>query len=154
MLTREQRKEKNTAFWDQLRIRMRRHRSSNGKAINWINYPSDVKDIYIRMEVGPNDVKLCLDVQPKDDGIRSILWEQLTELRKVLFLEMQEEAQWIEESHQISGRMVSRLCWERNDLNYLNDEDLPEIYRWLEDKLLRFDRFYQEYKEILIHLAD
>lgn len=154
MLTREQRKEKNTAFWDQLRIRMRKHRSSNGKAINWINYPSDVKDIHIRMEVLPEAIRLCLDIQPKDDGIRSILWEQLTEMKKVIFNEMQEEGLWVEESHFISGRLVSRLSWEKQGLNYLNDEDLPAIYDWLEEKLLRFDRFYQEYKEILIHLAD
>jgi hypothetical protein len=154
MLTREQRKEKNTAFWDQLRIRMRKHRSTNGKAINWINYPSDVKDIYIRMEVEPDAIRLCLDVQPKDDGIRSILWEQLTEMKKVIFLEMQEDGLWKEDSHILSGRMVSRLCWEKKGLNYLVDEDLPAIYEWLEAKLRSFDRFYQEYKEILIHLAD
>jgi len=153
MLPREQQKEKNAAFWDAFRIHMRKYRSSNGKPMNWVNYPSDVKDIYIRMEVDSEGVRLCLDIQAKDDDIRAIVWEQLTELRTVLLLEMEVDPIWDENSYILSGKQVSRMYWETKNLNYYRDEDVPEIHAWLEDKLLRFDRFYQEYKEILINLV-
>ena len=83
MLTKEARKELNTHFWEGFRKEMRNHKSSNGRGINWINYPSDVKDIYIRLIVATKNASICFDIQPKDDDIRSILWEQMTELKVV-----------------------------------------------------------------------
>ncbi len=154
MLSREEQKERNTAFWESFRLAMRKHRSSNGRPINWVHYPTDVKDTYLRMEADGKGVRFCFDIQPKDDGIRSLYWEQMQELNKVMQAEMEEEAQWLETSHYLSGRRVSRICWENTSLNFYRDEDIPAIVAWFRDKLLRFDRFYQEYKEILINLAD
>lgn len=154
MLSREAQKERNAAFWELFRIRMRGHRSSNGKPMNWINYPTDVKDVYVRMELDGKGVRFCFDIQPKDDGVRSILWEQMTELKRVMESEMGTDGVWLEKSHYISGRAVSRILWENTSLSFYRDEDTMAIMNWLEEKLLSFDRFYQEYKDILISLAD
>lgn len=153
MLSKEELKEKNTAFWEQFRKSIKDQRSVNGRQMNWINYPTDVKDVYVRMEVDSKGARLCLDIQPKDDGIRAILWEQMTELSKVMEEEMGCPAIWDEESHYWNGRRISRIKWEDNSLNYFNEEDIPKINAFLKDKLTRFDRFYQEYKDILIHLS-
>lgn len=154
MLSKEERKELNTAFWEGFRKEMRSIKSSNGKAINWINYPSDVKDVYIRLETDKNGVRMCYDIQPKDDGIRSILWEQMTELRRVMEDEVGPATSWNEENHVFNGRIVSRIYWEQTGLNFYNRNDHEEMKRFLKDKLVRFDSFYQEFKEILISLAE
>ena len=153
MLTKEARKELNTHFWEGFRKEMRNHKSSNGRGINWINYPSDVKDIYIRLIVATKNASICFDIQPKDDDIRSILWEQMTELKVVMESEIG-EAIWSEESHVFNGRTVSRIHWEMNGLNFYDLNNHKEIKGFLRDKLIKFDSFYQEYKEILISLAD
>ncbi len=153
MLSKEELKQKNTAFWEQFRKSIKDQRSSNGRQMNWINYPTDVKDVYVRMEVDAKGARLCFDIQPKDNGIRSIIWEQMTELNKVMSDEMGIEAQWDEKSHYWNGRLISRIKWEDDSLNYFKEEDIPLINDFLKDKLTRFDRFYQEYKDILIHLT-
>jgi hypothetical protein len=132
---------------------MKNYRSVNGRQMNWINYPSDVKDIYIRMEVDAKGARLCFDIQPKDDEIRSIIWEQMTELRKIMQDTMGIEAEWNEKSHYWNGRLISRIKWEDRNLNFFNEEDIPKINDFLKDKLIRFDSFYQEFKEILINLT-
>ena len=154
MISKEELKEKNTAFWDEFRKVMNKETSSAGRQINWINYPTDVNDIYIRMEVDAKGSRLCFDVQPKSDDIRSILWEQMTELKAIMTQEMGIEAVWNEESHYWNERLISRIKWENNDLNYYNEEDVPKIIEFLRDKLLRFDKFYQEYKDIIVNLAN
>ena len=154
MISKEELKEKNTAFWDEFRKVMDNETSSAGRQVNWINYPTDVKDIYIRMEVDAKGCRLCFDVQPKSDDIRSILWEQMTELKTVMTKEMGIEAIWNEESHFWNGRLISRIKWENNDLNFFNEEDVPKIIEFLRDKLIRFDKFYQEYKDIIVNLAN
>ena len=153
MLSKEELKEKNSDFWNEFRKEMNKQSSVSGRQVNWINYPTDVKDIYIRMEVDAKGARLCFDVQPKSDDIRSILWEQMTELKAVMEDVMGTEANWNEESHFWNGRLISRIKWEDNELNYFNDEDIPKIIEFLKDKLVRFDKFYQEYKEIIVNLA-
>ncbi|MBL1281227.1 MAG: DUF4268 domain-containing protein [Fluviicola sp.] len=154
MLSKEELKEKNSAFWNDFRSEMNKVSSVAGRQVNWINYPTDVKDIYVRMEVDAKGARLCFDIQPKSDDIRSILWEQMTELKAVMTTEMGIEANWNEESHFWNERLISRIKWENNDLNYFNEEDVPKIIDFLKDKLIRFDKFYQEYKDILVNLAN
>lgn len=154
MLSKEALKEKNTQFWTDFRKSMNKQASSTGRQINWINYPTGVKDVYMRMEVDANGVRLCCDIQPKDDGIRSIIWEQMTELKAIMQTEMGIEAIYDEESHYWNERLISRIKWEDNTLNYFNEEDIPKIIDFLKDKLIRFDKFYQEYKDILINLTN
>ncbi len=154
MLSKEAQKEKNIHFWDEFRKKMNKETSVTGRQINWINYPTDVKDIYIRMEVNSKGAALCFDIQPKSDDIRQILWEQMTELKTIMETEMGIKADWNEESHYWNDRLISRIKWEDKTLNYFNDEDIPKIIEFLKDKLIRFDKFYQEYKDIIVNLAN
>lgn len=153
MLSKEERKELNTAFWSSFKTRMRKIDSSTGRGINWINYPLYVKDMYIRMEVDGKKITFALDIQPKDDGIRSILYEQMTELRRLLEEEMGPATEWSEFFKVIQGRNVSRIYWQ-TDSNFYDKNNWEEIQQYLEDKLVAFDEFYQEYKEIIIALAE
>lgn len=153
MISKEELKERNGQFWTGFQKMMRNVRSSSGRRINWINYPVGVKDIYLRMETNGKFTRLSFDIQPKDDGIRSILWEQMTELRVVLEGEMGTTGIWSEFDRIFAGRNVSSIYWERTDLNFFDDNDLPEIQSFLKEKLMAFDVFYQEYNEILITLA-
>lgn len=152
MLPREEQKERNTAFWNALKTDMKRYNSKHGVKRNWIGYQTEVKDVYLRMEADGKGVRLCFDIQPKDDGIRSIVWEQMTELKR-LMTDMIGEGIWEEHYTSSYGITASRIYWEDNTLNFYKDEDLPKMRAFLKDKLIKFDEFYQEFKEILINLT-
>lgn len=154
MLSKEERKALNTEFWEGFRKEMRKIPSASGRGINWVNYPSDVKDVYIRLQADQNGARLCFDIQPKDDGIRSILWEQMTELKVVMESETGPATAWNENDHIFNDRTVSRVYWELDGVNFYNTGDHAAIKDFLREKLVRFDAFYQEYKEILILLAE
>lgn len=153
MLSKEARKERNTGFWESFRKEMRKEHSVNGRGIDWINYPTQVKDVYIRMETSSDEAVFCLDIQPKDEGIRALVYEQMTELRRVLE-SIIGEANWDEFNRTFAGRNVSRISWSQKNLNFYDDNDLPAIKSFFREKLLAFDEFYQEYKDILIALVD
>ena len=153
MISKDELKARNGQFWTSFQKEMRNVRSSTGRRMNWINYPLGVKDIYLRMETSGKFTRFSFEIQPKDDGVRSILWEQMTELRVVLESEMGSAGTWSEFDRVFAGRNVSSIYWERTDLNFFDDTNLSEISAFLKDKLIAFDAFYQEYKEILITLA-
>ncbi len=154
MISKEELKERNGQFWTGFQKEMRNIRSSDGKRINWIKYPLGVKDMYLRMETTGKFTSFALEIQPKDDGVRAILWEQMTELRVVLEDAMGSAGIWSEFDRVFADRNVSRVYWERTDLNFFNDNHLPIIQEYLKEKLIAFDVFYQEFKDILINLAE
>lgn len=154
MLSKEERKERNAAFWEGFRKEMRNVKSSDGKGINWINYPTGVKDVYVRLHCDSKITRMSFDIQPKDDGIRSILWEQMTELKIVMEATTGPADSWNEFDHVFAGRTVSRITWETSDFNFYQPEDWEKIKAFLRDRLVAFDSFYQEFKEILILLAE
>jgi len=154
MLSKEEQKQKNKEFWDGYKQFMRGVSSSNGRRMNWINYPTDVKDLYVRLEVSHKGCSVNFDIQPKDASVREVIWEQMGELRVVLEKAMNYETFWDERYFGPTNMESSRISWRNDELNYFKDEDIPKIYAFLKARLLAFDEFYQEYKDILIALTD
>jgi hypothetical protein len=153
MLSREEQKIKNKLFWEDFRKFMGKVKSSNGRKMNWLNYPSDVKDIYIRLQVDSKSAKLCFDIQSRDAGIRSIIWEQMTELKKIMEVTMNCSGEWNEQIYNSEGVSISQIKWEKEGLNFYNENHKLEIYEFFKEKLVAFDLFYQEFKEVIINLA-
>jgi len=154
MLSREEQRHANVMFWTGFKDFTKKIKSSNGRRINWLSYPSDVKDVYIRLHADTKGAALFFDIQPKDDGIRSILWEQMNELKKVMESTMGIQGEWNENFTLADGKMISRISWSAIGLNYLENENHAAIYVFLRDVIVAFDLFYQEFKDILIHLTD
>lgn len=154
MLSKLEQKEKNSIFWGDFKTKMKKHMSVTGRRVNWLNYPTETRDLYLRLDADGKSCALYFDIQCKDSGVREVIWEQMSELKAVLLSEMKEEGDWIENYTMPDGRTISRIKWERTDLNYFKEEDIPQIYKFLKEKVIAFDRFYQEYKDILLHLLN
>lgn len=154
MLSKEERKQKNQAFWEGFKTYMKGTPSCSGRRTNWLNYPTEVEELYVRLTASNNGCSLNFDIQSKDEGIREIVWEQMGELRVVLSSEMNYPSVWIEDQPMPTGQIISRITWEDERFNYFNEDDIPKIYAFLKQRLIDFDRFYQEYKDILIALVD
>lgn len=153
MYKKEELKFLNTQFWDEFKTFMTKHKSNSGKRINWLNYKTNIDSIYLRLETDKNLVRVCFDIQHKDAEIRSIIWEQMNELKKVLTDEMG-SGNWNDKAFNATLPEFCRISWELNDVHYLNSDDKEKIFLFFEDKLISFDRFYDTYQDILIHLVN
>jgi hypothetical protein len=91
------------------------------------------------------------DIQFKDKEVRTLFWEQLNELKKLLNSTMNLETNWVEHLDS-NGMVISRIYWESKDWSLYKVKDWKKMYRFMQERLLEFDLFYQEYKEILINL--
>lgn len=153
MLSKIELKERNIRFWNDFKSFMSVHRSSNGRKMNWLNYPTDIKYIFLRLEADKFGARVLLDIQAKDPGVRSVVWEQMEELKKVLTDAMGESGIWMYEYATENVASFSRIKWEIEDVNFFVDSDREKIFQFFRDKLVGFDDFYQNFKEILIHLV-
>ena len=152
MLNKGELRERNIQFWTAFKEYLRPAISSNGRRINWLSYPTSVKFLYLRMECDKSGARLNFDIQAKDPAIREIVWEQMEELKKVLTDTMGDAGEWIPDcsSHDIDS--FGRISWELKGVNFFVEADHPEIFKFLKEKIIAFDEFYQNYKDILIHL--
>ena len=153
MLTKDELRTINSEFWLDFKKHMSRLKSSSGKKINWLSYPTQVKDIYLRLEVNRAYVAINFDFQYKEEATRAVFWEQMQELKKVLQESMGQEDIWMEECYSDSVPVFSRIQWKKEGLNYFNPQHQAAIFDFFQEKLVSFDIFYQNYKEILQFLA-
>ncbi len=154
MLSKEARKDWNASFWAGFKNHMRGAVSSSGRRVNWVHYPTQVKNTYLRMVCQGNYIALCYDIQFKDKAIQSIFWEQLCELKVVMEKSMSTETFWDETFESEENLKIGRVSWQLQNRNYYNREDWPFIYAFFKKHLLEFDDFYQQFNEILITLVD
>lgn len=115
--------------------------AADGSRMNWLNYPSGIKFIHIRTDADENGARFTFDVQAKDEGVRSIFWEQMQELKVVMENEMGTDGIWLEDCSSAAVPHFSRILWERNGVSIFRREDYSEIFAFLEDRLVRFDAF-------------
>ncbi|MEY3591287.1 MAG: hypothetical protein RLZZ38_240 [Bacteroidota bacterium] len=154
MLPKEERKAWNEAFWMGFKAHMRACLSSSGKRVNWINYPTQVKNTYLRLVCDGKQVSICYDIQFKDPGIQAIFWEQLTELKVVLESNLSIATIWEPQFVNNEGQTIGRIFWVLEGANFYDQQDWPKIYAFFKKHLREFDVFYQEFNEILITLVD
>lgn len=152
MLNKGELKERNIQFWSDFKEYMRPAISSNGRRINWLSYPTGVKFLYLRMECDKVGARLNFDIQAKDPAIREIVWEQMEELKKVLTDSMGDSGEWIFDFSTPDVESFCRITWELKNVNFFVEADHPEIFKFLKEKIIAFDEFYQNYKDILIQL--
>lgn len=154
MLSKEARKERNLVFWASFKEVMRKRVSSSGRRINWATYPTDLKNTYLRLISDGKLTAVCYDVQFKDEGIKEIFWEQLGELKKVIESSMNHPTKWNDSFINPEGIKLMRISWELENVNFYNEKDWPIIHQFFKDRLIEFDAFYQEFKDILINLIE
>lgn len=152
MFTKEERKIFHSEYWARFKSHIASTRSVQGRRINWINYPTRIKEIYVRLDVNQESATFSIDIQSKDEGVRSIIWEQFTELKKVLENEIETPGTWSEEGYNKAGQKISSIYWRLEDVSIYNPKDEAKVFDFFKEKLVRFDRFYDIYKEILFGL--
>ncbi len=152
MLSKQELKDKNFQFWNDFKSYMSKHRSATGRRINWINYPTEIKFIFLRLEVDKFGARICFDIQAKDQSVREIIWEQMEELKKVMEISMGEDGIWNYEYSTNEIVSFSRIKWEIDTVNFFRESDQEIIFNFFKVKLIAFDEFYQDFKDILILL--
>ncbi len=153
MFSKDELRNRKALFWNEFRAIMTLERSASGRKVNWINYNSGIKFLFVRLDATSKKATFSIDIQPKDDGIREIVYEQFTELKRVLENEFLEPANWQQQHVLPNQQEISRIYWELDNVNMFKQEDKQKIFDFFRINLLSFDRFYSEYNEILISLA-
>ncbi len=154
MYSKEFIKETKTLFYTSFGVFMRKHKSLESKKIKWVNYPTYVKNIFLRIHADTKVARVQIDFQQKDPEIRSLFFEQFKELKNIFHSTQNEEWNWEENYTSEIGIEWSRVYIELENVNIYNKENWQEIFEFFEGKLLKFDEFWNEFFELFKQLED
>lgn len=152
MFSKEEKHAMNVEFWNGFKHYMKNQKSSALPRVNWLSYPTNLKHTYVRLHCDGGSSALYYDIQFKDKEIRALFWEQLLELKSLFNRQESHDSDWYEHFETKDGIHISRIEWSNDEWSLYRQKDWRKIYRFFKDRLLEFDLFYQEYKEILINL--
>jgi hypothetical protein len=152
MLSKEERKAFNEHYWLAIKKALNKTPDAHGRFIQWLNYPTKIKEVYLRFKVDNAQAAISIDIQSKDDGVRSIIWEQFTELKWVMEKETG-TAEWLPENFNDAGLKISTIRWTLPNVSIYEASDQESIIDFFKEKITAFDRFYKEFGEIVIQLV-
>ncbi len=154
MYSKEDKKALNQLFWDGFKKEMRQYNSREKQNVKWLNYPTGIKHVYLRLHADENGAFLNYDIQLKDDSIRELFWDQCLELKTVLENAMDTPTLWSQNLVSPEGFSFNRIQWASGEFDFYNEADWKDLYAFLKKTVISFDAFYQEFKDVLILLMD
>ena len=84
MYSKEEKKEMKLSFWTELNDQLTEAGKAKGRNLEWMNYPTQIKRLFFRMEADEHSAKMCIDMQFVTKGIREIYFLQFQEFENKL----------------------------------------------------------------------
>ncbi len=153
MYSKEEKKRLNQEFWTAFGSFMKPCESAFHKKVNWSNYKTGVRQIYARFVVEHKCYEFKIEIQDRDDMIRSLFYEQFEELKSVLQSEFDTALNW-KASHENEFYEVSaKIFISTEEYNYHNKAHWGELFSLMRSHITAFDRFWLDWKDTFVELA-
>ena len=151
MLTKEEKKNLRIEFWSILEAQLEKDKNPHGSKVKWLNYNTNVKHLYFRMECDENGARLCMDLQFPDKGIRSLYYEQFKEFENILSSKFK-DLKWQEDYEHTNGKTISRISIEKEGCHLFNRADWDKMQLFLKINFKKLDVFWGEFGEVFINM--
>jgi hypothetical protein len=146
MYSRQEASQLRQEFWTAFGQYMQPVQSAEGLKVNWINYKTGEKGIVFRMQAGPRQAMISIDITHSDEGIRQLYYEQLLELKKPLEAALGEEWQWSPEAYDEYGKPLSRISKTLDEVSIFRREDWPALISFFKPRIMALDEFWSSAK--------
>jgi len=151
MFTKEEKKNITTDFWNCFGVYMKKYNKQYGR-VRWVNYRTNIKDLYFRLNLTPKSATFSIELQHNDDGIRELFYEQFLELKTVLNDSVGGELIWEEVKFNQFNHPVSCIYEELPNVSIYNREDWQAVFQFFEKKMVGLHDFWLEFQEIFKQL--
>ncbi len=152
MYSKEEKKQMKLEFWTSLEHELTQKGKAKGRNIAWMNYPVKIKDLYFRVEINKNNVRLCIDLQFMDDGVREVFFEQFQEFELKLNQAFNNNVYFIKDYEHDNGKTISRIYTELSNVSFFNKNDWSKMQTFIINNFLKLDDFWLEFSEVFHNL--
>jgi hypothetical protein len=148
MFSKEEAKELRLEFWRKLENRTRRIPGQKGLPKKWILDNTGIKGVDLRFEVTREMACVALEINHRDEDRRLKLYAKL-DACKSIFEQMNEgPLTWELAYEKETGNNVCRV-YNQIKADIYNQEQWPDIFRFLIDHMIRLEKAFLEVKDFL-----
>lgn len=148
MYSKEELKNNKLEFWSRLDEQLNRQKNPHGSKVNWMNYNTGIKDMYFRMEADAEVVRLCIDLQFNDAGIREVYYEQFLEFKTLLDERFNPKLVWLPLFEHSNGKIIARIYTEKSGVDINNRKDWDKMHLFLKLNFVKLDAFWNEFDDV------
>lgn len=134
-------------FWNSFGLYMKKYNADFGR-VRWVNYRSNVKDIFFRLNIDNKSATFSIEIQHKDEGLRELFFEQFEELKVVLYDNIREDLIWEPTAYNQNNQRISTIYSELNKVSIYNRDDWQSIFQFFEKRMIGLHTFWVEFEEI------
>ena len=151
MFSKEEAKELRQLFWHKLENRTRRLPGQKGKKIRWIFDNTGIKGLDLRFDINREHAIVALEINHYNEERRLNLFEKLEACKNIFETQYGGALTWDYLYTKTEGKEVCRVYEEMAPADMYNQEQWPEIMRFLIDRMIRMEKAFEEVKDFLMH---
>jgi|TARA_B110000114_G_C14815457_1_gene286438 hypothetical protein len=148
MYSKEYKSEMKKLFYTSFGKYMSKNKSINDTKIKWLNYKTDIKDLYFKIDCNENYTKILIDIQHSDDEIRNLFFDQFLELEKLFIKTMGEKWTWDSEYLNSYGQKSSQISKTLKKVNIYDKKTWVTSFNFLEKRFIKIDKFWLNFYEV------
>mgnify|MGYP000903866873 FL=1 len=148
MYSKEYKSEMKKLFYTSFGKYMSKNKSINDTKIKWLNYKTNIKDLYFKIDCNENYTKILIDIQHNDDEIRKLFFAQFLELEKLFIKTMGEKWIWESEYLNFYGQKSSQISKNLKKVNIYDKKTWVSSFKFLEKRFIKIDAFWLNFYEV------
>lgn len=149
MYKKEEKKNTRIEFWDEFQKFSAPKRRRLGKPKTWAMQFTGVKGLDLKFHLDRKLASVGIDVVSKSLESKVAYWNKLLGLKVLLNELFEQEVVWDDMFTLDSGKDIIRIAVYKHEVNIMNKECWPEVYKFFFENMIKFEDFLEEYKDIL-----
>jgi hypothetical protein len=134
------------AFWTTFGQYMAPQLSAEGERVNWINYKTGAKDIFVRMEADTQRAAIGIELTHADVELQQLYFEQFVQFKALLHGHVGENWTWQLHGQNDLGKTLSRIFTACTGVNVMERDDWPKLISFFKPRLIALDAFWCDVK--------
>jgi hypothetical protein len=147
MYSREQGARIKQDFWTSFGKYMSPVPNAGGESINWVNYKTGIKNIYLRMDANRDGASIALEIIHSDRVTQQLYFEQLLSYKSLL--ENAGEWEWSTNKIKDEGKHYCAISKYIEQVNVFRQTDWPQIISFLKSSAIQMDAFWYIAKDLI-----
>ena len=115
----------------------------------WLLYDTKIKDVTFKFYVDNKKALVLLDIEPKDEKLRKIYFEKIESLKTILRDDYLPDTIFERNFYLENGKIISRIWVEKLGVSLNNKNTWGEIFKFFNETMDAFERFYFEYEDYI-----
>ena len=129
-------------FWTTFGKYISPQKSADGLKINWINYKTGVKDVFIKLEADKREASIGFQIMHPNLAIQELFFAQFEIYKNVLHNALQEELEWKPLISTAEGKVHSHISKTLRPANIFDTNDWPKLISFFKPRIIALDEFW------------